>query len=52
MKSLSAIFVFVFAILSLSFGQGIFINEIMSSNETTITDEDGDYPDWIELMIR
>lgn len=33
---------------SLSFS-GIFINEIMPSNSNTISDEDGDYPDWIEL---
>ncbi|UCH88728.1 MAG: CotH kinase family protein, partial [Thermoplasmata archaeon] len=26
------------------------INEIMSSNSTTIQDEDGDYPDWVELF--
>ena len=25
------------------------INEVMASNSTTIADEDGDYPDWIEL---
>ena len=25
------------------------INEIMSANVSTITDEDGDYSDWIEL---
>ena len=25
------------------------INEIMSSNSSTISDEDGDYPDWIEI---
>ena len=30
-------------------GQGIRINEIMSSNSATIADEDGDYSDWIEL---
>ncbi|MDP8240234.1 MAG: CotH kinase family protein [Candidatus Hatepunaea meridiana] len=29
--------------------QQVVINEIMSNNRTTITDEDGDYPDWIEL---
>ena len=29
--------------------QQISINEIMSSNTFTIKDEDGDYPDWIEL---
>jgi hypothetical protein len=30
-------------------GDSIFINEIMPSNSVTICDEDGDYPDWIEL---
>jgi hypothetical protein len=34
---------------SFIFSQGIFINEIMSSNITTIYDEDGDASDWIEL---
>jgi len=29
--------------------QSVFINEVMSSNGSTIADEDGDYPDWIEL---
>ena len=29
--------------------RGLVINELMASNRTTITDEDGDYPDWIEL---
>jgi len=29
--------------------QGLVINEIMSANASTITDEDGDYSDWIEL---
>lgn len=28
----------------------IAINEVMASNSTTISDEDGDYPDWIEFM--
>ena len=31
-------------------GQDVVINEFMSSNETTLQDEDGDYPDWIELF--
>lgn len=26
------------------------VNEIMASNGTTIADEDGDFPDWIELV--
>jgi len=30
-------------------GQAVYINEIMSSNATTIADEDGEYEDWIEL---
>ena len=29
--------------------QNVVINEVMSSNSTTIKDEFGDYPDWIEL---
>jgi len=29
--------------------QNLYINEVMSSNETILTDEDGDFPDWIEL---
>lgn len=27
----------------------VVISEVMSSNTTTLADEDGDYPDWIEL---
>ncbi len=30
-------------------GQGVRINEIMSSNASTLADEEGDYSDWIEL---
>ncbi len=30
-------------------GQTVRINEIMSSNAATVTDDDGDYSDWIEL---
>jgi hypothetical protein len=29
--------------------QQVVLNEIMASNSTTMPDEDGDYPDWIEL---
>lgn len=29
--------------------QSIVINEIMADNQSTIADEDGDFPDWIEL---
>ncbi|MCC5937671.1 MAG: CotH kinase family protein [Lunatimonas sp.] len=31
------------------FTQQLFINEIMSSNATTVADRDGDYSDWIEI---
>jgi len=43
---------FSFVLLILCFpaiAQYLYINEIMSSNATTFTDEDGDYVDWIEL---
>ncbi|MBN1996939.1 lamin tail domain-containing protein [candidate division KSB1 bacterium] len=30
--------------------QSIMINEIMSANGSTVSDENGDYPDWIELF--
>lgn len=32
-----------------AYAQELIINEFMSSNATTASDEDGDYPDWIEL---
>ena len=34
---------------SILFSEGVVINEIMSSNGSTIYDEDGDSPDWIEF---
>src|SRR5690554_5770162 len=33
----------------LLYSQDIAINEVMSSNGSVISDEDGDYEDWIEL---
>ena len=36
--------------ISKSFCQGLMINEVMADNEATITDVDGDYSDWIELI--
>jgi len=47
-KSIGIIF-FLLAICNL-FAQSIFINEVMSSNNETIFDEDGDSPDWIEIF--
>jgi hypothetical protein len=37
-------FVFTFA-----YGQNIVINEFMSSNSSTMADDDGDFEDWIEI---
>lgn len=40
-----------FVLLSAAFRADaqLFINEIMSNNQNTIQDNDGDYSDWIEL---
>ena len=43
-----ALFLFFIGASFLVTGQ-VVINEVMSENETTLTDEDGDYSDWIEL---
>ena len=34
---------------SSTFAQNVVINEVMSSNEGTLLDEDGDFEDWVEL---
>ena len=34
---------------SMLLSEGLVINEVMSSNGSTIYDEDGDTPDWIEI---
>lgn len=43
------ILIFVLCSFSEVYSQIIKINEIQSSNSSTITDEDGDFSDWIEL---
>lgn len=49
-KSLVAISVLIFMMIQdPSICQSIIINEIISSNSSSIHDEDGDTPDWIEL---
>ena len=45
-QKLLAIFL---AFSSILFSEGLVINEVMSSNGSTIYDEDGDTPDWIEF---
>jgi hypothetical protein len=39
----------LFSSISLKAQQGLLINEVMASNDTTIADNTGDYADWIEL---
>ena len=46
------IFVLIAVLISYSFGQDVVINEIMSLNTLTITDEDDDFSDWLELYNR
>src|SRR6056297_3711140 len=42
---------FAFAVsISNSSGQSLVINEVMFANHSTIEDEDGDTPDWVELF--
>jgi len=47
-KSGYIIFIILF-FSKLLIGQQLFLNEIMSSNDTTIADFEGDYMDWIEV---
>lgn len=39
-----------YAMTASSSAQGLVINEIMPANSITISDENGDFPDWIELF--
>ena len=41
--------IFSFIVLSFSSSQNVQLNELVSSNQNTYFDEDGDTPDWIEL---
>lgn len=38
-----------YAVSNKEWGYGLYINEIMASNKTTITDEFNEYDDWIEI---
>lgn len=40
---------FIWMVLSCSSLGGAIISEFMASNEDTLQDEDGDFPDWIEI---
>ena len=43
------VIVYPLVFFCINLGQSVLINEVMSSNTITIADEDGEYPDWIEL---
>jgi len=49
MKKNSLIYLLSFLCYTSIAQSGVVINELMLSNSTVIADEDGDYPDWIEL---
>ena len=40
----------VTAVAEIASTRGVRINEVMTSNKTALSDEEGAYPDWIELM--
>ena len=42
----------ILVVISQTVAQDIVINEFMSTNMTTIADEDGDFSDWIEIYNR
>lgn len=44
-----ALSVLAFLTYSFSYSQDVAVNEVMSSNVSTLADEDGDFNDWIEL---
>lgn len=47
-KVKNSLLIILFSVVVSSAQQPV-INELMSSNFSTITDEDGEYPDWIEI---
>ena len=50
MRSIGSVTALLLLLIQAVFSQQLVINEVMSSNATTLSDEDGDYPDWIELF--
>lgn len=49
LKKLFFLFLFFGIAASPLFAQNLHLNEILSSNETTLADENGDFEDWIEI---
>lgn len=48
-KNRTMILLLLLLFTSIGFSQSIVINEVMSANQSTLKDTDGDYSDWIEL---
>ncbi len=48
-NSLLIIIFFILITINFSFGQNLFINEFMASNDTAVADENGEFDDWIEI---
>jgi hypothetical protein len=48
-QQLFILLLFLFQVIPSLIAQDLFINEIMSSNENNLADEDGDFSDWIEI---
>ena len=48
-QSLLLISVFILIFSANSFGQKLYINEFMASNDAVAADENGEYDDWIEI---
>lgn len=51
-KTLLKIVLFFFLSTTICKAQNLYINEIITSNSSIITDEDGSYEDWIELFYN
>jgi len=48
-KKIIIFFLFIFCFLQFLNAQSMYINEVMASNTKTISDKDGEFPDWIEI---
>ena len=51
MKKITLILFFLFGIIT-SHGQTLVLNEVMTSNTSTIADDDGEFNDWIEIYYN
>ncbi len=49
-KTIFKIFFLILIFNQINLAQQVYINELMSSNSYVLSDEDGDYSDWIEIF--